>query len=268
MRFWRKKEVPLVGAELGETTLLEANEAEVPAQTRGKGVSRTPFLNARRSFNTMNGQDQKSRRDWQIMGTLGLLLGIAGIAANVYQASQSTYIPYVIQVDKLGQTAAVGAATYAGKVEPIVVQTFLAAFISNVRMVTPDTALQRQSIFNVYSMLAPNDAATQKIGAYYAGEDEPFKRAAKELVEIQITNAPLPLTRDSWQLDWTETVRERTATKRPVTSRMRAVVQVYLVKPNRNTTEENMRRNPIGIFVKDLTWSKQMDPLEAGGKKP
>ena len=39
---------------------------------------------------------------------------------------------------------------------------------------------------------------------------------------------------------------------------MRALVTVYVVEPTNNTTEEQIRNNPLGIFVRDFSWSKQL----------
>jgi type IV secretion system protein VirB5 len=38
---------------------------------------------------------------------------------------------------------------------------------------------------------------------------------------------------------------------------MRAMVTLFIVAPTPATTEEQLRKNPMGIFVRDFTWSKQ-----------
>ena len=40
--------------------------------------------------------------------------------------------------------------------------------------------------------------------------------------------------------------------------RMRALVTVYTVATTPNTTEEQVRNNPLGIYVRDFSWSKQL----------
>ena len=227
----------------------------------------TPYLDARVAFATLSGSHIASSHLWQMVAILALLIAIAAVAGNVHQASRSTMVPYVIQVDKLGTTAIVGRASEVPDAQPAVLQSFLAAWVANARLVTPDTALQRESVFNVYALLGPNDPALKRINAYYGreGEGDPFARAARESVEIQIETV-LPLTKDSWQVDWIETVRDRQGARRTATARMRATLQVYQLPLNRKTTEEQMRRNPLGIFVKDFTWAKQLDPLPASAR--
>ena len=39
---------------------------------------------------------------------------------------------------------------------------------------------------------------------------------------------------------------------------MRALLNVYVVPPNHKTSEEQLRKNPLGIFIRDFSWSKQL----------
>ena len=47
---------------------------------------------------------------------------------------------------------------------------------------------------------------------------------------------------------------------------MRATLQVYQMPRDRRTTEEQMRLNPLGIYIKDFTWAKQLDPLPGANR--
>jgi type IV secretory pathway TrbF-like protein len=38
---------------------------------------------------------------------------------------------------------------------------------------------------------------------------------------------------------------------------MRALVTVYTVPSTPQTTEEQVRNNPLGIYVRDFSWSRQ-----------
>ena len=63
-----------------------------------------PYLNARKKHNEYEGGLIASRHMWQIFGVLGLIIGLAGIGGVIHIGSQSKFIPYVVEVDKLGQT--------------------------------------------------------------------------------------------------------------------------------------------------------------------
>lgn len=233
--------------------------------SRRKDAPTSPFLDARNAFAAVSGANVASAHVWQAIALIGLLGWIGTTAFAFYQSQRSTMVPYVVALDRLGTPLAVGAAQWAGNVPQEALQSALAAWVADARLVTPDSFLQRKAVYNVYAYIGPNDPALQRINEFYGrgGEGaDPFGRAARESVEIEI-NTALPLTADTWQVDWTETVRDRQAGRAAISNRMRATLQVYVTSHGRNTTEEQMRRNPFGIYIKDFSWAKQLDPLPA-----
>lgn len=218
-----------------------------------------PYLNARRSWNEHVGALVSSRQAWQLLGLMSLLIVLAAVGGLVHIGSQSKFVPYVVQVDKLGQPLAIAPAGRAAAADPRVVHAAVASFISDLRLVTPDVALQRKAVFRAYAMLSPDDAATQKANAWLNGSEasSPFKRAAQETVSTEILSV-LPQTPDTWQVDWMESTHDRQGVPKGEPVRMRALVTVYSVAPTAQTTEEQLRNNPLGIYARDFSWSKQL----------
>lgn len=217
-----------------------------------------PYLNARRVWNAHEGEILSSRRTWQIIGILSLLIALSAVGGIVYIGQQSKFVPYVVAVDKLGNATAISRADRAAPVDSRVMQATLAAFISDARLVTPDIAVQRASIFRLSAHLAPKDPATLKMTEFLNGSEDanPFKRAEAETVHIEITSA-LPQSSETWQIDWIEDTRNREGgLKQSV--RKRALVTAYVAPPDSRTDEEQIRRNPLGIFVRDFSWAKQL----------
>lgn len=226
---------------------------------RRQHESENPYLSARRTWNDLFAASAASRQMWQLMGLLAMLITLAGVGGMIFIGSQSKFVPYVVQVDKLGQAVAVAPADRAAVADPAVVRASVSAWISDVRMVTPDVALQRKAVFRVYSMLAPNDPATAKTNEWLNGTEDssPFKRAAKETVSVELDTV-LAQTPDTWQIDWIETTRDRQGILKGQPQRLRALVTVYTVPPTTDTTEQQMRDNPLGIHLRDFSWSKQL----------
>lgn len=218
-----------------------------------------PYLAARRTWNHHLGSVISARQNWQLVGILSLLIALASVGGVIHIGSQSRFVPYVIEVDKLGQALAVAPASSATTADARVVHAAVASFINDLRLVTPDIALQRKAVYRIYAMLAANDPATAKATEWLGGTDEssPFKRAARETINTEIISV-LPQTTETWQVDWTETVRDRQGVIKDKPSRMRALVTVYTVTPTPQTTEEQIRNNPLGIYVRDYSWSKQV----------
>lgn len=226
---------------------------------RRPGESENPYLAARRTWNDHVGGVVASRQMAVLGGALCLLIALAAVGGMTYIGSQSKFIPMVVVVDKLGQYAAAKPLDRAQAADPRVVRASVASWIANARLVTPDVALQRKAVLQVYAMLAPNDAATAKMNEWLNGTEtsSPFKRAANETVSIEVETT-LQQTGETWQVDWIETTRDRQGVLKSAPQRWRALVTVYTVEATSETTEEQMRDNPLGIHVRDFTWSKQL----------
>lgn len=224
---------------------------------RREGEAENPYLAARRTWNDHVGSIVSQRQTWQVIGILSLLIAFASVGGVIVIGSQSKFIPYVVQVDKLGQAIAAGPLQASDKADPRVVHASVAEFVADARIVTPDVALQRKAVFRVYAKLAPNDPATPKMNEWLNGTDEssPFKRAAKEMVSVEIKSV-LPQTTDTWQVDWAETVRDRQGTTKGTPVTMRALVTTYIAETTPQTTDEQLRNNPMSIFVRDFSWSR------------
>jgi len=226
---------------------------------RRQGENENPYLSARRTWNDQSAANVASRQMFQLLGVLALLVALAGVGGAVYIGSQSKFIPYVVEVDRLGQRQAVGPADRAAPVDQRIIHAAVADWIGSMRLVTPDIALQRKAVFKVYSMLAPNDPATAKTNEWLNGtaDSSPFKRAAQETVSIEIASV-IPQTPETWQVDWVEIVRDRQGVRKGASQRWRALVTVYTMATTPETTDDDMRNNPLGVHVRDFSWSKQL----------
>ena len=233
----------------------------VPGAATGNGETArvvNPYLNARHEWNSETERAFSQLHVWQFIGIAGLLVGLAGVGGITYVGSKSKYVPYVIEIDKLGEAAAVGPAQLAATADPRVVRATLASFIASSRLVTPDVELERKAVFTAYAMVKTKDPATTKLNEWFDGskDSSPLERAKKVTVSTDI-NSVLPISASSWQVDWIEAVRSREegSLVGPPTH-MRAVLEVYILPPSTHAREADIQRNPLGIFVKDFNWQE------------
>ena len=143
----------------------------VPAAPAGNGqVEQTanPYLDARRQSNSQIDRAFGSLHVWQLIAVASLLIAFACVAGIVYFGSQTKFVPYVIEVDKLGEAVAVGPAQIAAPADPRVVRASLASFIAAARLVTPDIDLQRKAVFLVFGMLHAASRQRLKMSCYFS----------------------------------------------------------------------------------------------------
>lgn len=229
-----------------------------PASPVAAAVAPNPYLNARRTWNSHVGSLIAARLMWQMVGIVSLLIVLASVGGLIYLGSQPKFVPYVVEVDKLGQARAATALTRAPPVDPRMVKAAVIGFVTNARLVTPDIALQRKAVFDVYAMLTKGTPASNKMTAFFSSAEDlnPFKRAESQTVNCEIVSA-IPLTDSSWQVEWKEIVRHRKSGAIADQYRMRAVVTLKILPEVAGQDEEQMLANPLGIYVSDYAWSKQ-----------
>lgn len=222
-------------------------------------IASNPYLNGRRAWNSHTGGIVSSLRMWQIVGLLSLLSVLAAVGGVIHIGSQSKFVPYVVERDNLGRLGTPVVLDRANPVDPRSIEATVRTFIEDARLVTPDIALQRKAIFRVYAHLAPNEPATTKMNEWLNGTpaSNPFKRAEGEAVNTEI-NSVLPQTPITWQVDWTETTRDLTGATKSQPIRMRALVTIYTAPATSKTSKEQLDNNPLLIFVRDFSWSKQL----------
>jgi len=216
-----------------------------------------PYLTARRTWNEQVGSLVTAKQTWQVIALLSMLLALASIGGIIHIGSQSKFIPYVIEMDKLGQVRAAGAVEAASPADPRVIHATLAEFIQDARTVTPDVNLQTRALFRLYAKLNPADPATRKMDDWLNGtpDSNPFKRAEKEMVNIDIRSV-IPQSESAWQVEWSETTRDRQGIQRNKPLVWRALITLYQAEVNAHVSDETLRSNPLSLYVRDFSWSR------------
>ncbi len=211
----------------------------------------TPFQRAGQVWDDRIGSARVQARNWRLMafGTLGM----AGVMASalVWQSLQSRIVPYVVEVDQLGEARAVNEADVAGTPSDPQIAWHLARFIECVRGVSLDPVLMRRDWLSAY------DFASQRGARFldgYARETDPFANLGQHSVSVQVTSV-VRASDQSFQVKWIETAYERGA--KAGTSHWTAILTI-LTRPPRSA--DVLRRNPLGIYVDAIDWSRELEP--------
>lgn len=233
---------------------------ELFRKTKGEErvLNDNPYLNARRTVNDYTSAVARSRRLWRVVALASLLVAIGAVGGIVHIACQSRFVPYVVEVDALGKTLATHRADKASEADERIIHASLAQFINDFRMVSFDRKVQNSAIWRVFAMLQSSDPATMKITEFMRDPlTSPVKRAEELSVGVEIASV-LRQTQDTWEVTWTEKVWNRQGIRQEQYP-MRCLVTVYFVSATAATTEEEIRRNPLGMFVRDITWSRVIE---------
>lgn len=210
----------------------------------------TPYQKAGQLWDERIGSARVQAMNWRLIafGCLALSVGLSG--GLLWQSLQSRVVPYVVEVDKFGEARAVAPAIETYHPTDAQIAWHLAQFIRNVRSVSTDPVVVRKN------WLAAYDFATDRAASFlsgYAKANDPFSQIGTSSVSVQVTSV-VRASDSSFQVKWTEQLFERGSLAE--TARWTAILTTVIRSPR---TAESLRKNPLGIFVNAIDWSRELD---------
>jgi len=221
-----------------------------PATHYGKSPQpETPYQRAAQVWDDRIGSARVQARNWRFMafGSLALSAGLS--AALVWQSMSGSIVPWVVQVDKLGQAQAVAAAVADYRPTDPQIAFHLARFIEEVRSIPADAIIVRQNWLRAYDF-------TTQAGALalneYARANDPFTKVGKQQIAIEVSSV-IRASPNSFRVAWIE--RHYQDGSLSSTERWTAILTVTVQIPR---DPEKLRANPLGIYVNAINWSKEL----------
>ncbi|MGL3609094.1 conjugal transfer protein TrbF [Rhizobium sp. G187] len=211
-----------------------------------------PYLAARQEWSERYGSYVKAAAAWRAVGILSLGIAVIGFSYALYLSTQVKLVPYIVEVDKLGNTVTGGFPQQIEYADTRVVRATLGNFVASFRSISPDAVVQKQYIDRTYALLRTSDPSTQKVNAWFRA-NSPFEKAVSATVAIEVNNI-VALSNHTYQLDWTEYERDRKG-KELATRRFRGIATVAITSPQ---DEATIRLNPIGVYITDFDWTAQL----------
>ncbi|MDG6882809.1 conjugal transfer protein TrbF [Phocoenobacter uteri] len=216
-----------------------------------------PYIDARINYRSNEEKEKSNTRMWQIASLSALFIVAILAGGYVAEKKESKFIPYIVEVNQLGQSMTSKIAQRAIPTDPRIIKATLAEFISNLRLVTPDSELQKRAIRKVYYHLLDNTPGIKQTNEFFSDDkSNPFHRAEKVIVNCEILSV-LPQTKKSWQVTWLEHVRSHNGDDLGTTRRT-GIIQVIVKENTNDTTEDEIRRNPLGIFIQSYALSEEI----------
>ncbi|UIJ46231.1 conjugal transfer protein TrbF [Sphingomonas cannabina] len=216
----------------------------------------TPYQRAGQLWDERIGSARVQARNWRLMAFGGLALTSAMSAALVWQSLQSRVVPYVVEVDRLGEARAVTEAERDYRPSDAQIAWHLARFIEQVRSISTDPVLMRRE------WLAAYDFVTRRGGQFlgdYARSANPFGAIGEKTVSVQVTSVVRASER-SFQVKWTETAFERGV--QTGSSKWTAILTVVRRPPS---SADAVRHNPLGLYIDAIDWSRELEPPASPG---
>ena len=209
----------------------------------------TPYQRAAQVWDDRIGSARVQAKYWRLMAFGSLALSAALSAGLFWQSMNGSIVPWVVQVDRLGQAQAIAPATADYQPNDAQIAFYLARFIEQVRGITADAIIVRQNWLRAYDFttqagaLALND---------YARSNDPFAKVGKSQVAVEVSSV-IRASPSSFRVAWIE--RRYQDGSLASTERWSAILTVA-VQPPRDA--DTLRKNPLGIYINAINWSKEL----------
>ena len=221
-----------------------------PATHYGKTPEpETPYQKAAQVWDERIGSARVQAKNWRYMAFGSLILTAGVAAALVWQSARGTVVPWVVQVDNLGQAQTVAPASADYRPNDPQIAFHLARFIEQTRAIPSDAIIVRQNWLRAYEWTTDRGAAALND---YARSNDPFTRVGRQQVAVEVSSV-IRASPDSFRVAWTERHYENGQLAR--TERWTAILTIVIQTPR---DAERLRANPLGIYVNAINWSREM----------
>ena len=221
-----------------------------PATHYGKSPEpETPYQKAAQAWDERIGSARVQARNWRYMAFGSLILSAGFASALVWQSARGTVVPWVVQVDNLGQAQTVAPAAADYRPTDPQIAFHLGRFIEQVRAIPADAIIVRQNWLRAYEWTTDRGAAALND---YARANDPFGKVGRQQVAVEVSSV-IRASPNSFRVAWTE--RHFENGQLSTTERWTAILTI-VIQPPRDA--ERLRANPLGIYVNAISWSREM----------
>ena len=209
----------------------------------------TPYQRAAQVWDERIGSARVQARNWRLMAFGCLILSGGFASALVWQSTTGTVVPWVVEVDNLGEAHAVGPAEARFEPSDPQIAFHLAHFIEQVRAIPADAIIVRQNWLRAYEFTSDRGALALND---YARANDPFTRVGRQQIAVEVSSV-IRASPNSFRVAWTE--RHYENGQLSTTERWTAILTI-VIQPPRDA--ERLRANPLGIYVNAINWSREM----------
>ena len=209
----------------------------------------TPYQKAAQVWDERIGSARVQAKNWRIAALSSLVLSMVLAGGLIWQSTRSIVTPYVVEVDAHGAVRAVGPAFDAYNPTDAQIAYQLANFIRDVRSVSIDPIVVRQNWLRAYDYATDRAAATLND---YARENDPFSEIGRRSIAVEIISIVRSST-ETFEVRWIEETYVNG--KFDKAERFTAMLSIIIERPR---DVETLHKNPLGVYVHGLNWSKDL----------
>lgn len=202
----------------------------------------------------------RQRQYWVLAALASLAINGILTLAFIGLASRARITPYIVEVNRHGTPVAFGPAERIKTVDDRIVMGEISRFIVRLRTVSSDPGILEALFSEAYAYLAEREpAAKLYLDAYFLKNDpRVLARSYLRSVDVEsVFRMPESLQgkrgRSTWRVRWSERYLPVGIGGSPHEEEWEGFVTVKIDPPE---DEERLYRNPVGIYITQITWAQ------------
>lgn len=209
----------------------------------------TPYMKAKQVWDGRMGALANQASMWRITTFCLLGANVLLVAALLFLPSRTQLVPYVVEVDGIGQVKQVGMANKPNYVpqEAHIIHS-LQSFIYNSRALSTDKKVVRENWMRAHRVLAP------KVGNQFESyiRDTGLSSKIGQLSKTVEVGPVLSLGQGSYQIEWDENTYDKGGNI-TLKEHFRGTFAVSHHQPK---NDKELRENPLGVYIHHLDWRR------------
>ena len=229
------------------------NELNQPTQTyKPEGIPLTPYLKAKEIWDNRIGSARVQAYNWRLAFFTAVGLCFVLVIGLIYQSAKSSVAPVYRRGRPRRRTSWPSARQTQANRAPNdpEIRYFLAKWIKDVRALPLDAVVKKQSWISAYGSMRQKAALKMN---EIVRKDDPMSKIGEETVSVTPA-AIVKMSDKTYQVRWTEDVFSKEGSPKQ-SYRMTGLVTIDFTQP---TNEKEIMANPLGLYISDFSWSKEL----------
>lgn len=207
----------------------------------------TPYQAAQREWDDRIGSGVIQAKNWRIIAFLSTFISLVILGLLFYILALKKDKVFIAEV--LADGRVVNVSSLQINYNPTVAQKeyFIFQFVENIRNLPLDPVVAKKNWLKAYDFLTTR--ASNKLNELFR-QQNPVKILGKKTITVKINDIN-PISDSTFQVNWIETIVD-------VSGMEEANIQysgVFTIVTKQPTTQEEILKNPLGIFIVDFNIS-------------
>lgn len=226
------------------------NQTGEPKKAR-KESQIDPNLWARRTWDYQIIRSYKWTKFLMITTIASIGLSVFSVFFAFSQAEKPKMLPYVVTIEESGDVQFRGMVNARPlEINDAVVRHYLIRFISNLRQVSSDAVVLRESLQDVYRIAT--SSAQNQLTSLIREEGNPLEMHADELRRDIEINLFEKVSQNTWRVEWIEEIRQQGVLRQSV-----PMTGTFTYTRSLPETELQAEMNPFGLYFTEFYLSQR-----------